>query len=147
MLTLPTGFAIYQPNGTLLTPQPGSNVNGSLQFNGTSNPSDHSNSVAVSGIPAITLTPNSVNASGLAIGNGLGRVNPALPIGGANPGNPTPANVTPTPLYAVFPLLLEWNVSLQHAFGNNLSLNVAYVGNRAYHVAGNIGHQSSDAWE
>ena len=135
LLTLPTGFAIYQPNGTLLTPQPGTNVNGSLQFNGTSNPST-TPIPWQSGVPAITLTPNSVNSSGLAIGNGLGRVNPALPTSGTNPGNPTPANITPTPLYEVFPLLLEWNVSLQHAFGNNLSLNVAYVGNRAYHVAG-----------
>jgi carboxypeptidase family protein/TonB-dependent receptor-like protein len=76
--------------------------------------------------------------------------NPTAPIFNANPSNPNtqvqcgdgvvvnPANGTtpqPCPAMAVQPnikqgLVYQWNLNLDHAFTNSMSLDLAYVGNR-----------------
>ena len=53
----------------------------------------------------------------------------------------TITNANPCPILAVDPNLRRpyapsWNLSLQHAFSNNLSLQVAYVGARGVHLLG-----------
>lgn len=123
---VPTGFALYQPNGTVVTPQPGTNLLGTFspagsQLNWTGN-----------GSPIVTLTPNPINSEGFACGNGL-------PVTGGTGTNPAPCNLNPAVVEANGfkpDGILAWNLSVQHAFSNNLSLNVAYVGTHGEDLRG-----------
>jgi hypothetical protein len=119
---IPTGFALTLPNGSIVSPQPGGNLNGTLALSNT----------AINWLgtgPVVSFTPNPVNTFGLGCGNGLGSVNPALPANAAtNPANPTPCNISPLLQNMKPDTVTSWNLSLQHAFASNLSLNVAYVG-------------------
>jgi hypothetical protein len=119
---VPTGFALFLPNGALATPQPGNNLLGTLALSGGTSGSQ----INWSGTgPVVTLTPNSVNSLGFACGNGVG--------------TPAPCNLNPpvTPQNGFKPDgVVAWNLSVQHAFGNNLSLNVAYVGTHGEDLRG-----------
>ena len=132
---IPTGFALIQPNGVPVSPQPGNNLLGTLQL-ATSQIPWQANT------PVVTLPQNSVNNLGLACGNGLGRVSPTAattgPYGstGANPANPGPCNITAFQQNFKPDAVTGWNVSLEHAFTNNLSLNVAYVGTHGADLRG-----------
>jgi hypothetical protein len=112
-----TGFALYQPNGTL-APTPGSNLVGTLALTG-SQISWQANQ------PVVTLTPNSVNSLGFACGNGIGT-------------NPAPCKLSPIAPDFKPDAVTTWNLSVQHAFGNNLSLNVAYVGDHVNDLRGTL---------
>ena len=118
---IPTGFDLVEPNGTPFTPQPGNNLLGTLALTSSQAPWQ-------ANTPVITLTPNPVNSLGLACGNGLGRVNPNAPVTVGNPANPAPCNVTGFQSNFQPDQVTAWNLSVQHGFGRNLSLNIAYVG-------------------
>lgn len=87
--------------------------------------------------------------------------NPVFTLAGYN--QPTPAKLTPTNIFGVnvfppvtftsvppigsgfvaqphgyvTPYVQEWNVGVDHAFGNNWSLSVTYVGSKGTHLGGN----------
>ena len=108
----PTGFTLYQPNGTA-TATPGGNIKFGL----------------VNLLPGqITWAQNTpifnTTSSALVCANGSTNV----PVGGvANFPSPCALNVEPPNLNPSY--VSSWNVSLQHAFTNNLALTIAYVGN------------------
>lgn len=119
---VPTGFALVQPNGSLVTPQPGNNLLGTLAL--------ATNSVNWTGTgPVVTLSPNSVNSFGFACGNGVAKFNGTTPA---------PCNLSAlTPQTGFQPdKVTAWNLSVQHAFSKSLSLNVAYVGTHGADLRG-----------
>lgn len=123
---VPTGFALFQPNGTLVTPQPGTNLLG------TFNPAGSQVNWTGNGTPIVSLTPNVINSEGFACGNGL-------PVTGGVGTNPAPCNLNPAVVEANGfkpDGVITWNLSVQHAFSNNLSLNVAYVGTHGEDLRG-----------
>ena len=108
----PTGFTLYQSNGTATT-TPGGNIN----------------------FGTATLLPGQINwaqntpifnttSSALVCANGATNV----PVGGvANFPSPCALNVENPTLNPSY--VSSWNVSIEHAFTNSLALTVAYVGN------------------
>jgi hypothetical protein len=118
---VPTGFALVLPNGTL-APQPGNNLLGTLALS--------TGAVNWSGTgPVVTLSPNPANSLGFACGNGL------TAFSGTTPAPCNLAALTP-PTGFKPDGVIGWNLSVQHAFGNNLSLNVAYVGTHGENLRG-----------
>lgn len=124
---IPTGFALVEPNGSL-APNPGDNLDGTLTFTGTNTAT--SPIKWQSNTPVVTLTPNSVNTLGLACGNGLPRTGQPAVI------NPSPCSITPLQINMKPDAITSWNLSVQHAFGNNMSLNIAYVGTHGNDLQG-----------
>jgi hypothetical protein len=112
----PTGFAFINPDGSTAVP---AGTAGNIQT-GTL-------SLQAGGIPWAVNTPifGGANTSGLACGNGLGTNPSPCNIGGIDP-NYRRAYVT------------TWNLAIQHAFTNTLSLNVAYIGDHGTHLGANI---------
>ena len=118
---VPTGFALLLPNGTL-APQPGNNLLGTL-------------ALSTAGVnwtgtgPVVALSPNPVNSLGFACGNGLTAFSGTTPA---------PCNLAAlTPQTGFKPdAVAGWNLSVQHAFTNSLSLNVAYVGTHGSNLRG-----------
>ncbi len=126
---VPTGFALVLPNGSPLTPQPGNNLLGTLALSGGTSGSQVNWTGAG---PVVTLTPNSVNNLGFACGNGLA-------VTGGVGTNPAPCALSSglnEPTGFKPDGIIGWNLSVQHAFGNNLSLNVAYVGTHGEDLRG-----------
>ena len=118
---VPTGFALVLPNGTLAA-QPGNNLLGTLAL--------PTSGVNWSGAgPVVALSPNPVNSLGFACGNGLAAFNGTTPA---------PCNLSAlTPQTGFKPdAVAAWNLSVQHAFTNSLSLNVAYVGTHGSNLRG-----------
>jgi hypothetical protein len=64
-----------------------------------------------------------------ACGNGLAPINPAP---GAPTINPNPCGMYGVPTNMNYNHYMFWNVNVQHAFTNNLSLDVGYVGSRTW---------------
>jgi hypothetical protein len=129
---VPTGFALTNINGSLVTPQPGNNLLGTLAL------STSTVNWGTKPGPVVQFTPNTVNSFGFACGDGLGQ-NPALPVSGTNPANPAACNLSPAvtdPNNYKPDGVISWNLSVQHAFNNNLSLNVAYVGTHTRNLRG-----------
>lgn len=117
---VPTGFALVLPNGTL-APQPGNNLLGTLALS--------TGGVNWSGAgPVVTLSPNPVNSLGFACGNGLTSFSGTTPAP-CNLSALTPPGFKPD-------AVTGWNLSVQHAFSNSLSLNVAYVGTHGSDLRG-----------
>lgn len=101
---VPTGFKLFAPNGTSVTP--GTNLLGTL--------APAASAINWTGVGPIL----NVSTSGFACGNGVAP-------------NPGPCNLNPAVIQANGfrpDAVTAWNLSVQHAFNNNLSLNVAYVG-------------------
>jgi hypothetical protein len=109
---MPTGFALVEPNGSTV-PSPGN-----IQVGTVALPAGR--------IPwALNTAIFNSSASGLACGNGVAP-------------NPSPCS-----LKAINPNLrrgyvTDWTLGVQHAFNNNLSLDVAYVGNHGTDLVGVI---------
>ena len=120
--TIPTGFTFVQPNGTRVAGPGNINV-GTGAFTSSQ----------------LQWAPNApifgTSAASLACGNGLGSVNPNAATGPTNPGNPAPCA-----LHVLNPNFLQgyvttWTLGVQHAFTNNLSLDLSYVGNHGTKLA------------
>ena len=77
----------------------------------------------------VALSPNPVNSLGFACGNGLTAFSGTTPA---------PCNLAAlTPQTGFKPdVVAGWNLSVQHAFTNSLSLNVAYVGTHGSNLRG-----------
>jgi len=75
-----------------------------------------------------------------------GRVNPNAPVTVGNPANPAPCNVTGFQSNFQPDQVTAWNLSVQHGFGRNLSLNIAYVGTHGGDLRGTGRHQSAGPW-
>ncbi len=119
---VPTGFALVLPNGSLVSPQPGNNLLGTLSL--------ATNVINWSGTgPVVTLSPNNANSFGFACGNGVAKLNGITAA---------PCNLSAlTPPTGFVPdKVAAWNLSVQHAFTNSLSLNVAYVGTHGSNLRG-----------
>jgi hypothetical protein len=117
--TIPTGWTLYNADGTV-RPNNGNILSGTATFGGPQLNWVYN----APGAPIVPVFQG--GASSLSCGNGL-PVSSA-PNAAVNPG--------PCPLLAKNPnaprsYMTTWTVGVQHAFGNNLSLNAAYVGNHA----------------
>jgi hypothetical protein len=113
---IPTGFSLIAANGTAL-PSPGNIALGTVTLSSANIPW------------AVNTQIFNTTASALTCGNGLGRVNPAAATGGTNPANPPPCQVNAINPNIRFGYVTTWTLGVQHAFTNNLSANIAYVGN------------------
>ena len=107
----PTGFGLYQANGTKLASA------GNIQFGN------------VSLLPGqISWAQNApvfnTSSNALVCANGSTRVT----VGGI-PEFPSPCNLNVEAPNLNPSYVSSWNVSVQHAFTNNLALTIAYVGN------------------
>jgi Carboxypeptidase regulatory-like domain/TonB dependent receptor len=122
--TVPTGWNLYTANGTLIA-KPGNMVAGNLTApNGT----------LVTWLPDAPIFNQ--NDSLLACGNGLSPINPGTAVSAANPGNPQPCDIQVVNTNLKAGYVESWNLSVQHAFGSNLALTVAYVGTHGANLNG-----------
>jgi len=113
---IPTGFTLISPNGSAL-PSPGNIAVGTI-------------SLSSANVPwALNTTIFNTTAAALTCGDGLGKVNPLAPTSANNPANPPPCQVNAINPNIRFGYVTTWTLGVQHAFTNNLSMNVAYVGN------------------
>ena len=117
----PTGFALYTANG-----EPGDATAGHQSSRHDFNSTNTAMLIGrVHGRLLHSLRTAST-ASGFACGNGLsGNQTPAL----CNPAVTQPNGFKPDGI-------ITWNLSVQHAFNNNLSLNLAYVGTHGEDLRG-----------
>jgi len=101
---IPTGFTLYNADGTTRPGPVGGNIQSGVVY------------------PQVTWAVNSpvfnAGPSGLTCGDGIGT-------------NPGPCRLLAKSSNAPRSYMTTWTAGVQHAFGNNLSLNAAYVGNHA----------------
>lgn len=94
-----------------------------------------SQTVAGSGnvqVAALTVHPNNANWNGVLFGTGgLG-----LQCGDGLNGNPGPCDLMGVDPNLKTPYVMNYNLGIQHQFGNNFSLEVGYVGNRGERLTG-----------
>ena len=106
---IPTGFTLVQPNGTKI-PGPGTINVGQL-------------SLASTQLPFNTNAPIFPSSAALACGNGQN-------------GNPATCALQAMDPNFRLGYLTTWTLGVQHAFTNNLSLDVAYVGTHGNELPG-----------
>ena len=116
MSAMPTGATLFYQNGTQVTGTPIGNINNSL-LNLTPT-ADKLTGVVTAGLPwqagqAIFPSTAAFTCTSTKPCNGYG----------ADP------NIK-------FPQMLTWNLNVQHAFTNDLSLDVGYIGSHAYDITG-----------
>ena len=122
----PTGATLYAANGSIL-PSPGNIAVGGLVLN----TAPGTPPTLPAGISWTAGTPIFSNVSGgIKCGNGVG------------------ANPQPCPINAINPdirnsYVTEWNVGIEHAITNSLSLDVSYVGNHSTRLWGLIDENSA----
>jgi hypothetical protein len=111
---IPTGFSLYNPAGALAfapSTAPGAVTSGTVTV-----PTAGLN--WATGVPVFT-----VGTSALECGNGLIKV--------ANGTTPSPCNIHAKSVNSPRSRMITWTVGIQHAFTNNASLTVNYVGTHA----------------
>jgi len=109
--TVPTGWNIFAANGTLL-PKAGNMVAGNLTA---------ANGTLVTWLPDTPIFNQNTNL--LACGNGLN-------------GNPQACDIQVVNRNLKEGYVESWNLSVQHAFGANLALTMAYVGTHGANLNG-----------
>lgn len=115
---IPTGFALYNPAGAIAfapSTAPGAVTSGQVTV-----PTSGLN--WATGVPVFTVGTNA-----LECGNGLVTV--------ANGTRPSPCNLHAKSVNSPRSPMVTWTAGIQHAFGNNTSLTVNYVGTHAYNLA------------
>lgn len=123
---IPTGFALFMPNGSQVA-SPGNIQTGNLAVNET-----WAQNVNV-------FNPTAPANAPLACGEGTGKGIPnnvTLPTGFGYAGEPAVCNINGIQLTFPRSKLYTWTLGVQHAFTNNISLNVAYVGTSGIGFAG-----------
>jgi hypothetical protein len=78
------------------------------------------------------------NVNQFTCGDGLGSVNPSNPPtgpGGANPVNPSPCIGYAGGTNFHLPQMITWNLNVQHAFTNTLSLDLGYIGSHTSDIS------------
>ncbi len=121
--TTPTGVPYYAPNGTVVPNPPGGTITTSQVILTSSNLNTASplNDWAVN---------QPVFAGGaLACGEGNGAPNVTVPTGVAR--EPAQCVVGGFDPNLTMPVIYYWNADIQHSFGNNISVDIAYVGNHS----------------
>ena len=121
----PTGFTLYEPNGSTIAPI-GAITSGQVTQKPVTN---LISGVVTNGLPWAAGTPIFSTAAGLLsprCGNGL----PSTGTGGGL--NPPPCVATGgDPNIFTGYRYYAWNLNVQHAFTNDLSLDVGYVGSHS----------------
>ncbi len=115
---VPTGFTLYNPNGTVAfapSTAPGAVNSGQVTVPG-------SGLNWAPGVPVFT-----VGTGALECGNGLVKV--------ANGTTPSPCNLHVKSVDSPRSPMYTWTFGIQHAFTNNVSLTVNYVGTHAYNLS------------
>ncbi len=124
----PTGNALVLPDGTVRPPL---NPKGGAAIIATVIPGSSLNWVN----STVQVLPTSLT-TGFSCGNGL-PVDPTKAVDPVtNPLNPPPCDVLAANPNLPNPHVGTWTLSLQHAFANNVSLEIAYVGNHAGNLTG-----------
>ena len=134
----PTGATLYNANGTIASKPTGTITSSLIAPTAITNSSN--NIIAGGNLPWTAgqaifpfLNPATFTAQ---CGNGLAQ-NPALaptPAGGANPVNPsTCTGQGGNPNLKLFPYAF-WNLNVQHAFTNKVSVDIGYVGSRTWNL-------------
>ena len=119
----PTGATLVLANGTKVA-GPGTLQNGTVS--GTSLATLIQSNWAVN-TPIFGSIPTTAT---LSCGNGLGSVNPLLATNPAtNPANPAVCNLGVVDPGLKMAIVGEWNLGIQHAITNSITLDVSYVGN------------------
>ncbi|MBV9768434.1 MAG: TonB-dependent receptor [Bryobacterales bacterium] len=109
--TIPTGFTLYRADGTTIQ-GPGNILAGTPQLG----PGQLNWVYNAPGAPVVPVF--NTTASALTCGNGIGS-------------NPAPCSLLAKNPKSPRSYMTTWTVGVQHAFTNNLSVNVAYVGTHA----------------
>jgi carboxypeptidase family protein/TonB-dependent receptor-like protein len=125
---IPTGFTLLgQPGGAVTPPSSGIAVGQvSLAGNQLSWVCNNT-SKNCPGAPATVTPVFNTSTSALACGNFL------TPFAGAA-SDPAPCALAVKDPHFPNSYVSEWTVAIQHAFTNNIALNVAYVGNHGTHL-------------
>jgi carboxypeptidase family protein len=134
--TFPTGVPLYNAGNSTALPINGSIDTLALTFTGGG--LAPINTAWQNFVPGSAVTPaNSLFSAG---------ANPACGDGVNNP-NPTLYSAPPAPceIYGVnpdirTPYVGEWNLDLQHAITNNLSIDIGYVGNHGTKLLGKLNY-------
>lgn len=129
MVYMPTGNTRVLPDGTVL---PAVNPGGGLAVSATNVSGSNLNWVD----SATQVFPASLT-SGFTCGNGL-PVDLSKAVSAANPANPPACQIFAANPNLKSPYVGTWTVSVQHGFSNNVSLEVAYVGNHADNLTGAV---------
>jgi hypothetical protein len=132
--TFPTGLPLYNPLSTTPLPETGSINTSALSFTGAAKTAIDQAWQAYN--PAAPASSQNTLFSSVA--------NPACGDGVTNP-NPLLYKTPPSPceVYGVDPNLRtpyvsNWNLDIQHAITNNLSIDVGYVGNHGTKLLGKL---------
>ena len=114
---IPTGFTLYSPDGSIAfapSTAAGAVTSGTVTVSSGLN--------WASGVPVFT-----VGTSALECGNGL--------VKAANGTTPSPCNIHAKSVDSPRSPMITWTFGIQHAFNDNTSLMVNYVGTHAYNIA------------
>src|ERR1700730_15122772 len=127
---IPTGFTLYNPAGNVAFAP--STASGAVTSGQVTVPTSGLNWVCNTspncpGAPAAVVPVFTVGTSALTCGNGLVKV--------ANGTTPSPCNLHAKSVNSARSPMFTWTVGIQHAFGNNTSLTVNYVGTHAYNLS------------
>ena len=121
--TTPTGVPYYAPNGAVVPNPPGGTITTSQVI------LTNSNLNAASPLNEWAVNQPVFSGGALACGEGNGA-----------PGVSTPAGVAREPAQCIvggfdpnltMPTIYYWNADIQQSFGNNISVDIAYVGNHS----------------
>ncbi len=144
--TFPTGVPLYNAGSSTALPVNGTINTLALTFAGSGlTPMDQAWQAFDPTKPVFGTTPQATlfaSVANPACGDGFTNPNPPGP--GNNPNLPTyPAAPAPCEIYGVNPNLRtpyvnNWNIDIQRAITNNLSIDIGYVGNHGTKVLGKI---------
>jgi hypothetical protein len=127
---IPTGFSLFNSAGALAfapSTAPGAVMSGQVTVP-TSGLNWVCNAAAsCPGAPATAVPIFTVGTSALECGNGLVKV--------ANGTTPSPCNLHAKSVNSPRSPMFTWTFGIQHAFTNNTSLTMNYVGTHAYHLS------------
>lgn len=121
---MPTGGTLFRADGT--TMQGPGNINNILE---TLAPVSNGTTIKANALPWSAGSPL-FNTNVFQCGNGL------AVTGSATVFNPKPCIGYGANPNVKFPQMATWNLNIQHAFTNNLSLDLGYVGSHAWDITG-----------
>src|ERR1700730_15008501 len=127
---IPTGFTLYTPAGAIAfapSTAPGAVMSGQVTVPTSGLKWVCNTSPNCPGSPATVVSVFTVGTSAWECGNGLVKV--------ANGTTPSPCNLHAKSVNSPRSPMFTWTLGIQHAFGNNTSLTVNYVGTHAYNLS------------
>ncbi len=127
---VPTGFTLYNPAGNVAfapSTAPGAVMSGQVTVPTSGLNWVCNSSASCPGAPATPVPVFTVGTSALECGNGLVKV--------ANGTTPSPCNLHAKSVNSPRSPMYTWTAGVEHAFTNNSSLTVNYVGTHAYNLS------------